>query len=87
MSEETVADSKRTVCTVFKFLQKVLTVKIIQLFQIPKYGVTLSAQILRQVDSLHLWEVLIYDVSKGLGVLSLCANHFFHDVLQLATGK
>lgn len=67
-----------------QLLQEVLAVEVPQLLHIPEDDAALSPQVLRQVEALHLWEVVLNDVAERADVLPFCGNHFIHDVLHFA---
>lgn len=86
MSQETAADDQRRVSACFELLEEVLAVEVPQFFQVSKNNAALPAQVLRQVKSLHLGEVVLNDVAERAYILPLCGNHFIHDVLNF-TGE
>lgn len=80
MSQETAADGQRGVGARLQLLQEVLAVEVPQFLHVPEDDAPLPAQVLRQVQALHLGEVVLDDVAEGADVLPLCGNHFIHDV-------
>lgn len=86
MSQETAADAQRRVSAGLQLLQEVLAVEVPQFFQVPKNDAALPSQVLRQVKTLHLGEIVLNDVAERANVFPLCGNHFIHDVLNF-TGK
>lgn len=69
-----------------QFFQEVLAVEVPQFLHIAKNDTTLPSQILRQVQALHLGEIVLNDVAERANVLPLCGNHLIHDVLRF-TGE
>lgn len=82
VSQKACADRQRRVSAALQILLKILSVKVTQLLQIPKNNTALPSQILRQIQTLHLREIMFNDVSERSDVLSLCRNHLIHDVLD-----
>lgn len=82
MSQEAAADGQRQVGARLQLLQEVLAVEVPQFFHIPKDDAPLPAQVLRQVQALHLGEVVLDNVAEGADVLPLGGNHLVHDVLN-----
>lgn len=86
VSEEAAADGQRTVCARLQVLEEVLAVKVPQLLHIAKDDGALPPQVLRQVQTLHLGEIVLDDVAEGADVLPLRGDHLVHDVLHF-TGE
>ena len=86
MSLKTAADGQRGVGASLQLLQEVLAVEVPQFLHIPENDAALPAQVLRQVEALHLREIMLDDVAERANVLPLCGNHFIHDVLHF-TGE
>lgn len=84
MSEEAAADGQRAVCARLQVLEEVLAVEVPQLLHVAKDDGALPPQVLRQVQPLHLREVVLDDVVEGAHVLPLRGDHLVHDVLYFA---
>lgn len=84
MSEEAAADGQWTVCARLQVLEEVLAVEVPQLLHVAKNDGALPPQVLRQVQALHLREVVLDDVAEGADVLPLRGDHLVHDVLHFA---
>lgn len=82
MAQETVADAEWMVTAAFQLLQEVLTVEVHQLLQVAENDAALSPQVLGQIRTLHLREVVINDVTQGAHIFTLCCHHFIHNVAQ-----
>lgn len=80
VAQEAVADPKWVVTAALKLLKEVLTVEVHQLLQVAEDDAAFSPQVLGQVRALHLGEVVINDVTQGAHILTLCRNHFIHNV-------
>lgn len=86
MSEKTATDGQWGVGTCFQLLQEVLTMEVPQFLYIPENDAALPPQVLRQVEALHLREIVLVDVAEGANILPLCGDHLIHDVLHF-TGE
>lgn len=84
MSKEAAADGQRTVCARLQVLEEVLAVKVPQLLHIAKNDGALPPQVLRQVQTFHLGEIVLDDVAEGANILPLRGDHLIHDVLYFA---
>lgn len=82
MAQETVADTEWMVTAALQLLKEVLTVEVHQLLQVAKDDTAFSPQVLGQVRTLHLGEVVINDVTQGAHIFTLCCHHFIHNVPQ-----
>lgn len=84
VSQEAVADPQRVVAAALKLSKEVLAVEVIELFQVPKNDAALPAQVLGEVEALHLREVAVDGVAKRPHVFPLCGHHLIDDVPQFA---
>lgn len=64
MAQEAVADTEWMVTAALQLFKEVLTVEIHQLLQVAEDDAALSPQVLGQVRTLHLGEVVINDVTQ-----------------------
>lgn len=82
MLKKTAADGQWAVSARFQLLQEVLTVEVPQFLHISKNDAAFPSQVLRQVQTLHLREVVLNDVAEGAHILPLRGDHLIHDVLH-----
>lgn len=82
--QEAVADTQRVVAAALELPQKILAVEVVEFLQVPKNDAALPAQVLGEVEALHLGEVAVDDVAQRPHVLSLRGHHLVNDVPQLA---
>lgn len=78
------ADPQRVVAAALELSQEILAVEVVELLQVPEDDAALAAQVLGQVEPLHLREVAVDDVAKRPHVLPLRGHHLIDDVPQLA---
>lgn len=87
VSEEAVWHPERVFPTSLQLSEKELTVEVQEFFQVSEYDGAFSPQVLRDVDSVYLWEVVVDDVTEGANVLPLCGDQLLHDVTQLTVHR
>lgn len=87
MAQEAVTDTEWMVTTALQLLKEVLTVEVHQLFQVAEDDAAFSPQVLGQVGTLHLGEIVVNDVTQGTHVFTLCSHHFIHNVPQFTERK
>lgn len=87
MSEKTATDGQRGVGACLQILQEVLAVEVPELLHIPENDAAFPSQVLRQIQALHLGEIVFDDVAERADVLPLCGNHLVHDVLHFTGEK
>ena len=75
------------VAAALQLLEEVLAVEVHKLLQVPKDDAAFSPEVLREVSSLHLGEVVLDDVPEGTHVLPLRGHHLIHDVTQLTVAR
>lgn len=86
MSEKTTTDGQRGVGARLQLLQEILAVEVPEFLHIPENDAALPPQVLRQVQALHLGEIVLDDVAERANILPLCGDHLVHDVLHF-TGE
>lgn len=86
VSEEAAADGQWAVSARLQVLEEILAVKVPQLLHVAKDDGALPPQVLRQVQALHLGEIVLDDIAEGADVLPLRGDHLVHDVLHF-TGQ
>lgn len=87
MSEEAVRHSEWVFPAGLQLPQEELTVEVQKFLQVPKDDRALSPQVLRDVDPVHLREVVVDDVAQRANVLPLRGHHLLHDVTQLTAHR
>ena len=82
MHKEISSNKERIPSGGLHLLQKILPVKLVDLFYVSKYHVSLSSQCLWEIVSIHLWYVVLHNKPQGADVISLCLYHLTHNQRQ-----
>lgn len=74
VTQKAAPHSERLRDAALQLVQEVVTVKVMQLFQVPEDAPPLSPEVLGDVCSLQLGEVVLSDITQGFDVLPLCGQ-------------
>jgi len=86
MLQEAGSELERSVNALSEKTNEAVMVKLVNFLQIRKHHVLLATQRLRQRASIHLRDVVVDDVLKGLDVADLSVDEFLH-YQQLSSAK